>query len=99
MPGWRALRECGDTVLEYLMPLLRRAAEASTSTEWGVVTGLDAQFTLTSKTEKTGRASSGVGRCEIRDLSCSISSIRETFSASPSAFLDYPIRIFLPLLP
>ncbi|MDQ1017396.1 2OG-Fe(II) oxygenase [Streptomyces afghaniensis] len=35
------LRERGDTVLECLMPLLRRAAEASTSTERGVA-GLDA---------------------------------------------------------
>jgi hypothetical protein len=30
------LRECGDTVLECLMPLLRSAADASTSAEWGV---------------------------------------------------------------
>ncbi|WP_308295831.1 2OG-Fe(II) oxygenase [Streptomyces sp. ISL-96] len=36
-----ALRERGDTVLECLMPMLRRAAEASTSAEWGGV-GLDA---------------------------------------------------------
>ncbi|WP_330290116.1 2OG-Fe(II) oxygenase [Streptomyces sp. NBC_00576] len=36
-----ALRERGNTVLECLMPLLRRAAEASTSAEWGVA-GLDA---------------------------------------------------------
>ncbi|MEU0217469.1 2OG-Fe(II) oxygenase [Streptomyces sp. NPDC006265] len=36
-----ALHERGDTVLECLMPLLRRAAEASTSAEWGVA-GLDA---------------------------------------------------------
>jgi hypothetical protein len=35
------LRERGNTVLECLMPLLRRAAEASTSAEWGVA-GLDA---------------------------------------------------------
>ncbi len=35
-----ALRERGNTVLECLMPLLRRAAEASTSAEWGVA-GLD----------------------------------------------------------
>ncbi|MFI2373423.1 2OG-Fe(II) oxygenase [Streptomyces sp. NPDC018833] len=35
------LRECGDTVLECLMPLLRRAAEASASAEWGAA-GLDA---------------------------------------------------------
>lgn len=36
-----ALRERGDTVLECLMPMLRRVAEASTSAEWGG-TGLDA---------------------------------------------------------
>lgn len=36
-----ALRECGDTVLECLMPLLRRAAEALPAAEWGVA-GLDA---------------------------------------------------------
>jgi hypothetical protein len=36
-----ALREHGDTVVECLMPLLRRATEASTSAEWGVA-GLDA---------------------------------------------------------
>lgn len=36
-----ALRECGDTMPECLMPLLRRAAEASTSAERGVA-GLDA---------------------------------------------------------
>ncbi|WP_416985105.1 2OG-Fe(II) oxygenase [Streptomyces sp. T028] len=34
------LRERGDTVLECLMPLLRHAAEASTSAEWGAA-GLD----------------------------------------------------------
>ncbi|MER5432845.1 2OG-Fe(II) oxygenase [Streptomyces sp. NPDC002588] len=36
-----ALRECGDTVLDCLMPLLGHAAEASTSSVWGAA-GLDA---------------------------------------------------------